>query len=207
MPVETAVSGHDGRADGEHDGEREDYDGHPDRDAREGEDWALEHDLLSLVRSSPKGVEEGDTPSSRPQPPSSAPPTVAEELTRDWYRLMAARKCSCGARTCVCRAMNGAAFSAAPDSGSGCDGRGSVAGTTPPSRDELPAPRAFKGRSRHGSWCPCRCLCCVRVPGPFEWTKRCADRVQNRRQDRWLLVVRTRACTSADMRPERRRTS
>jgi hypothetical protein len=29
----------------EHDREREDYDGHPDRDAREIEEWALEHDL------------------------------------------------------------------------------------------------------------------------------------------------------------------
>ena len=29
----------------EHDHEREDYDGHPDRDAREIEDWALEHNL------------------------------------------------------------------------------------------------------------------------------------------------------------------
>jgi hypothetical protein len=84
--------------------------------------------LVSLVRSSSKGVEEGDTPSARPQPPSSRPLTVAEELARDWYRLVAARKCSCGARTCsVCRATDGAAFSAAPDSGSGCDGRGTVA--------------------------------------------------------------------------------
>jgi hypothetical protein len=29
----------------ERDRERDDYDGHPDRDAREIEDWALEHDL------------------------------------------------------------------------------------------------------------------------------------------------------------------
>jgi hypothetical protein len=84
--------------------------------------------LVSLVRSSAKGVEEGDTLSARPQPPSSPPLTVAEELARDWYRLVAARKCSCGERTCsVCRPAYGAAFSAAPDSGSGCDGRGTVA--------------------------------------------------------------------------------
>ena len=84
--------------------------------------------LVSLVRSSAKGVEEGDTLSARPQPPSSPRLTVDEELARDWYRLVAARKCSCGARTSsVCRATDGAAFSAAHDSGSGCDGRGTVA--------------------------------------------------------------------------------
>jgi hypothetical protein len=43
--------------------------------------------LATLVRSSPKGVEEGDTASARPQPPPSPPMTVAEELARDWYRL------------------------------------------------------------------------------------------------------------------------
>ena len=84
--------------------------------------------LVSLVRSSDKGVEEGDTPSARPQPPLPPSLTVAEELARDWYRIVAARKCACGARTCgVCRGTDGAASCAAPDSGSGCDGRGTVA--------------------------------------------------------------------------------
>ena len=84
--------------------------------------------LVSLVRSSPKGVEEGATASTPPQPPPVPPLSISEQLTRDWHRLVAARKCSCGARSCsVCRATNGAAFSAAPDSGSVCDGRGTVA--------------------------------------------------------------------------------
>jgi hypothetical protein len=84
--------------------------------------------LVSLVRSLPKGVEEGATASTPPQPPPAPPLSISEQLTRDWYRLVAARKCSCGERSCsVCRAANGAAFSAAPDSGSGCDGRGTVA--------------------------------------------------------------------------------
>ena len=84
--------------------------------------------VASLVRASAKGVEEGETPFARPQPPSPPTLSIADELARDWYRLVAARKCSCGARTCsVCRVTDGAAFSAAPDSGSGCDGRGTVA--------------------------------------------------------------------------------
>ena len=44
--------------------------------------------LANLVRSSAPGVEEGATPSTRPQPPPPAAPTIAEELARDWYRLM-----------------------------------------------------------------------------------------------------------------------
>jgi hypothetical protein len=52
--------------------------------------------LASLVRSTPKGVEkgeqEGEQAPPRPQPvPSPAPPaplTVAEQLERDWYRLI-----------------------------------------------------------------------------------------------------------------------
>ena len=44
--------------------------------------------LVSLVRSSSQGVEEGDTPSARPQPPPPVALTVAEELARDWYRLI-----------------------------------------------------------------------------------------------------------------------
>jgi hypothetical protein len=84
--------------------------------------------LVSLVRSLPKGVKEGATASTPPQPPPAPPLSISEQLTRDWYRLLAARKCSCGERSCsVCRATNGAAFSAAPDSGPGCDGRGTVA--------------------------------------------------------------------------------
>ena len=84
--------------------------------------------LVSFVRSSAKGVEEGDPPSARPQPPRSASLNIPEELARDWHRLVAARKCSCGASTCsACRVTDGAALSAAPDSGSGCDGRGTVA--------------------------------------------------------------------------------
>ena len=84
--------------------------------------------LASLVRSLPKGVEEGATASAPSQPPPPLPLPISDQLTRDWYRLVAARKCSCGARSCgVCRATSGAAFSAAPDSGSGSDGRGTVA--------------------------------------------------------------------------------
>jgi hypothetical protein len=44
--------------------------------------------LVSLVRSSPKGVEEGDTSAAPPQPPPPPSLTVAEELGRDWYRLV-----------------------------------------------------------------------------------------------------------------------
>jgi hypothetical protein len=84
--------------------------------------------LASLVRSLPKGVEEGATASTPSQPPPPPPLSISEELTREWYRLVAARRCSCGQRSCsVCRATNGAASSAAPDSASGCDGRGTVA--------------------------------------------------------------------------------
>jgi hypothetical protein len=43
--------------------------------------------MANLVRSSTGGVEEGDTPSARPQPPPPASLTVAEELARDWYPL------------------------------------------------------------------------------------------------------------------------
>jgi len=42
----------------------------------------------NLVRSSAPGGEEGDTRSTRPQPPPPATPTIAGELARDWYRLM-----------------------------------------------------------------------------------------------------------------------
>jgi hypothetical protein len=84
--------------------------------------------LVNCVGSSPKGVEEGATAPTQPQPPPAPPLSISEQLTRDWYRLVAERKCSCGARSCsVCRSTSGAAFSAAPDSGSGCDGRGTVA--------------------------------------------------------------------------------
>jgi hypothetical protein len=83
--------------------------------------------LANCVGSSPKGVEEGATAPAQPQPPPAPPLSISEQLTRDWYRLVAGRKCSCGARSCsVCRATDGAAFSAAPDGGSGCDGRGTV---------------------------------------------------------------------------------
>jgi hypothetical protein len=44
--------------------------------------------LGSPVRSSLKGVEEGERPSTRPQPPPPPAMTVAEELERDWYRLV-----------------------------------------------------------------------------------------------------------------------
>ena len=44
--------------------------------------------LANLVRSSSEGVEKGDTPSARPQPPPPVSLTVAEELARDWYRLV-----------------------------------------------------------------------------------------------------------------------
>ena len=40
----------------------------------------------SLVRSSPKGVEEGATASTQPQPPPPAPLSISEQLKRDWYR-------------------------------------------------------------------------------------------------------------------------
>ena len=68
------------------------------------------------------------------------------------------------------------------------------------------ASRAFRGRSRHGSRCPCSRLRGVLVPGHFERSKRCADRVQDRRYDPDCLLVRTRASTAAEMRPERLRT-
>jgi hypothetical protein len=84
--------------------------------------------LVSLVRSLPKGVEEGATDSTPPQPPPAPPLPISEQLSRDWYRLIAARECSCGERSCsVCRAANGAAFSAPPDSGSVRNGRGTMA--------------------------------------------------------------------------------
>jgi hypothetical protein len=44
--------------------------------------------LANLVRSSTEGVEKGDTPSARPQPPPPVSLTVAEELARDWYALI-----------------------------------------------------------------------------------------------------------------------
>jgi hypothetical protein len=75
--------------------------------------------LASLVRSSPQGVEEGATASTPSQPPAPPPLSISDQLTQEWYRLVAARKCSFGARSCsVCRATDGAASSAAPDSGS-----------------------------------------------------------------------------------------
>jgi hypothetical protein len=42
--------------------------------------------LVSLVRSSPKGVEEGDTACAQSQPPPPPPLSISEQLTRDWYR-------------------------------------------------------------------------------------------------------------------------
>lgn len=42
--------------------------------------------LVSLVRSSPKGVEEGATAPTPPQPRPPAPLSISEQLTRDWYR-------------------------------------------------------------------------------------------------------------------------
>jgi len=48
------------------------------------------------------------------------------------------------------------------------------------------APRAFEGRSRHGSRWPSRCHCGGPLPCPFECSKRRADRGQDREQDRWL---------------------
>jgi hypothetical protein len=42
--------------------------------------------LVSFVRSSPKGVEGGDTASTQPQPPPPPPLSISEQLTRDWYR-------------------------------------------------------------------------------------------------------------------------
>jgi hypothetical protein len=42
--------------------------------------------LASLVRSSPKGVEEGATASTPSQPPAPPPLSITEQLTRDWYR-------------------------------------------------------------------------------------------------------------------------
>jgi len=44
--------------------------------------------LVSFGRSARKGVEDGDKASARPQPPAPASLTVADELTRDWYRLV-----------------------------------------------------------------------------------------------------------------------
>jgi hypothetical protein len=59
-----------------------------------------------------------------------------------------------------------------------------------------PVPRAFKGRSPHGSRCPSWCPHSVPASGQFESTKRRADLVHDRREDRGLLMVRTRACLS-----------
>jgi len=52
--------------------------------------------FADLVRSAPqaveKGEQEGEQGSARPQPPPSTPsqesPTISEQLTRDWYRLI-----------------------------------------------------------------------------------------------------------------------
>jgi hypothetical protein len=46
--------------------------------------------LVSLVRSSPKGVEEGATASTQSQPPPPPPLSISEQLTRDWYRSITA---------------------------------------------------------------------------------------------------------------------
>jgi len=43
--------------------------------------------LVHLKRSSVQGVEKGDKPSARPQPPPPASLTIGEQLTRDWYRI------------------------------------------------------------------------------------------------------------------------
>ena len=84
--------------------------------------------LVSLVRSTAKGVEERDTPSAQPQPPSPPSLTVAEELSRDWCASWPLANDPAAQGSCsLCRAPDGAALSAAPDSGSGCDGRGTVA--------------------------------------------------------------------------------
>jgi hypothetical protein len=155
---------------------------------------------VSLDRSSPKGVQEGATASTQSQPPPPPPLSISEQLTRDWYRLVAARKCSCGAIGCsVCRAADGAAFFAAPDSGSGCDGRGTVASTTPPWRDE-PAPRVFGGRSRHGSRCPCGVLAAWPASGQFQNTNAAQTlcTIDGRIAD--YFVVRRPACTVAHTR-------
>jgi hypothetical protein len=42
--------------------------------------------LASLVRSSPKGVEEGAKASTPSQPPPPPPLSISQQLTRDWYR-------------------------------------------------------------------------------------------------------------------------
>jgi hypothetical protein len=44
--------------------------------------------LVSLVRSSSRGVEQGEPSSALPQPPPPVALTVAEELARNWYRLI-----------------------------------------------------------------------------------------------------------------------
>jgi hypothetical protein len=44
--------------------------------------------LPSLVRSTPMGVENGERSSARPQPHSPPSLPVADQLTRDWYRLI-----------------------------------------------------------------------------------------------------------------------
>ena len=42
--------------------------------------------LATLVRSSPKGVEERDTATTQSQPPPPPPLSISEQLTRDRYR-------------------------------------------------------------------------------------------------------------------------
>jgi hypothetical protein len=44
--------------------------------------------LAAVRHSSPEGVEEGDRAVAQPQPPPPNSVTVADELTRDWYRLV-----------------------------------------------------------------------------------------------------------------------
>jgi hypothetical protein len=48
--------------------------------------------LASLVRSSPQGVEEGATVCTPSQPPPPPPLSISDQVARDWYRLVAARK-------------------------------------------------------------------------------------------------------------------
>jgi hypothetical protein len=44
--------------------------------------------LANLVRSSTPGVEEGATAPARPRPPLPASLSIADELAREWYRLV-----------------------------------------------------------------------------------------------------------------------
>ena len=44
--------------------------------------------LANLVRSSTPGVEKGAIPPARPQPPPPASLSIADELAREWYRLV-----------------------------------------------------------------------------------------------------------------------